>query len=314
MKAIYSKTIEKPCGFIFARWSAGAKAFEYSLPPEQRVISDPLAKYYAGEIGMKVVGWMQAINPSIRKAIVLRARFMDDYSRECLNQGFDQIVLLGAGYDSRFLRLQEFHEARIFELDLNSTQVIKKTLTRRILGRLPENVTYVAIDFSKDSITEKLTKAGLKKQKKTLFIWEAVTLFLNQDILEETLGRLAELGRGNRIVFDFIPPELIDDETDYKGNRELLKLCAGVQEPLTFGCSPEKMKRILHSLGYGNVRIVDMRQVNWIYSGSEDVEDSYFFATAEVTGSPDPEKSFVKEGNLYVPTKQEEIIETASVC
>ncbi len=311
MKAIYSKTIEKSCGFIFARWSAGAKAFEYTLPPEQRVIEDPLAKYYAGEIGMKVVGWMQAINPSVRKAIVLRARYMDDYARECLNQGFQQVVLLGAGYDSRFLRLSEFKEAKIFELDLNSTQVIKKTLTRRILGKLPENVTYVSIDFSQDSITDKLTKAGFQRHKKTLFIWEAVTLFLNQDIVEETLGRLAELGRGNRLILDFIPPELIDDETDYKGNRELLKLCASVQEPLTFGCSPEKMKEILFRLGYSNVKILSMRETNWMYCGSEDVEDSYFFATAEITGSPDPEKSFIKQGNLYVPDRSEKVLECA---
>lgn len=311
MKAIYSKTTEKSCGFIFARWSAGAKAFEYTLPPEQRVIEDPLAKYYAGEIGMKVVGWMQAINPSIRKAIVLRARYMDDYARECLNQGFQQVVLLGAGYDSRFLRLSEFKDAKIFELDLNSTQVIKKTLTRRILGKLPENVTYVSIDFSKDSITDKLTKAGFKAHMKTLFIWEAVTLFLNQDIVEETLGRIAEMGRGNRLVVDFIPPELIDDETDYKGNRELLKLCASVQEPLTFGCSPEKMKGILFRLGYSNVKILSMRETNWMYSGSEDVEDSYFFATAEITGIPDSEKAFVKQGNLYLPANQEKILEAA---
>jgi methyltransferase (TIGR00027 family) len=309
MKAIYSKTIEKSCGFIFARWSAGAKAFEYTLPPEQRVIEDPLAKYYAGEIGMKVVGWMQAINPSIRKAIVLRARYMDDYARECLNQGFQQVVLLGAGYDSRFLRLSEFKEAKIFELDLNSTQVIKKTLTRRILGKLPENVIYVAIDFSKDSITDKLKKAGFQGHRKTLFIWEAVTLFLNQDIVEETLGRLTELGRGNRIALDFIPPELIDDETDYKGNRELLKLCAGVQEPLTFGCSPEKMREILHRLGYTNVKIRSMRETNWMYCGSEEVEDSYFFATADITGCPCSEKSFVRQGNLYVPGRPEKVLE-----
>jgi len=307
MKTIYSKTIEKSCGFLFARWSAGAKAFEYSLPPEQRVIEDPFAKYYAGEIGMKTVTWMQAINPSIRKAVVLRARFMDDYSRQCLNEGFEQVVLLGAGYDSRCLRLEEFRDAKIFELDLNSTLVIKKALTRRLLGKLPENVTHVAIDFSKDSVSDKLIKAGFQKHKKTLFIWEGVTLFLNQDIIEETLGRLAEMGPGNRVVFDFLPPELIDDETDYKGNRELLRLCASVQEPLTFGYPPEKMKGMLHRLGYGGINIVSMREVNRIFSGSGQIEDSYYFATGEVTGDRGSEKSLVKQGNLYVPAEQTDI-------
>jgi O-methyltransferase involved in polyketide biosynthesis len=63
-----------------------------------------------------------------------------------------------------------------------------------------------------------------QRQKKSPFIWEGVTLFLNQSIIAETLGRPAQLGRENTIVFDFVPPELIDDETDYKGNRALPEL------------------------------------------------------------------------------------------
>jgi methyltransferase (TIGR00027 family) len=281
MRRTYSKTIEKPCGFLFARWSAGAKAFELSLPPEKRVIVDRLAPYYAGQVGTQMVRAMNAINPSIRKAIVLRARFMDDYAHTCLQDGFEQIVLLGAGYDSRYLRMPQMHGARIFELDLGSTQSIKKTLTRRLLGHLPPNVTYVPIDFSQDSITAKLLGAGFQRDMKTLFIWEGVTLFLNESIVAETLGRVAELGPGNRVVFDFIPPELVDDETDYQGNRQLLDLCASIKEPLTFGCEPARMKQILTRLGYGNVGITSMREANRIYDGADSIEDSYFFATAE---------------------------------
>jgi methyltransferase (TIGR00027 family) len=237
---------------------------------------------------------MQAINPSIRRAIALRARFMDDYARQCLLDGFDQVVLLGAGYDSRFMRLPEMRGAQVFELDLYSTQVIKKTLTRRLLGRLPENVTYVALDFSRDSVVEKLLQAGFRRDRKTLTVWEGVTLFLNEAIVAETLGRLTELGPGNRVVFDFIPPELVDDETDYQGNRQLLDLCASIKEPLTFGCRPDRMKTILHSIGYGNIGMTSMREANRIYGGSERIEDSYFFATAQVSrrtqANPDPRR------------------------
>ena len=292
MKTIYSRTIEKPAGFLFARWSAGAKAFEYNLPPEQRVIHDPYARYYSGQVGTQMVAAMARINPSIRKGIVLRARFFDDYSRQCLGEGFQQVVLLGAGYDSRYLRLEEFRTVPVYELDLASTQSIKKALTRRLLGRLPANVKYVATDFSKDSITHRLWQAGFDRQKRTLFIWEGVTLFLNQEIVSETLGRLAELRPGNRVIFDFVPPELVDDETDYKGNRQLLHLCASINEPLTFGCRPDKMKALLPALGYGSVDIVSMREANRQYGGSGRIEDSYYFATAEVgpTSQPLPEQ------------------------
>lgn len=286
MKVIYDKTIEKSCGFLFARWSAGAKAFESLLPEKARIISDPLAGYYAGAEGMKIVGLMQQINPSIRKAIVLRARFFDDYAIQCLKEGYNQVLIMGAGYDSRFIRIPEFREAKIFELDLNSTQVIKKALTKKLLGRLPENVTYIAIDFSRDSIARKLTDSGFNFFARTLIIWEGVTLFLNRDIIEKSLGKLAELARDFRIVFDFIPTELVHDETDYKGNAQLLRLCREVQEPLTFGCDPEGMKKILTGAGLSQIEITSMRQAGQLYYGSDKIEDSYYFTTAESQAKP----------------------------
>jgi len=299
MKATYSKTLEKPSGFLFARWSAGAKAFEQLLAPDKRTLNDIYAHYYAGQVGRDMVATMMHINPSIRKAIVLRARFMDDYSIKCLNDGFEQVVVLGAGYDSRFLRLNEFHQVKVFELDLYSTQIIKKTLTRRLMGSLPDNVTYVSIDFSKDSIVNKLIDAGFNKAKKTLFIWEGVTLFLNEDIISENLSRLSDLGTGNRITFDFIPSELIDDETEYEGNRKLVNLCASINEPLTFGCSPEKCREILAGTGFAKVDIMDMREANKIYSGTDRIEDSYYFVTAEV-GKSDNE-NFDKKNLIISP-------------
>jgi len=293
MQRVYDKTIEKPCGFLFARWSAGAKAYEYNRPVNRRIIEDPYASYYSGRIGMAMVYKMHTLNPSIRKAIVLRARYMDDYSRQCMQDGYQQVVLLGAGYDSRYLRIKEFRSVRVFELDLDSTQQIKKALTRKLLGRLPGNVTYVPMDFSKDSITEKLSDAGFSNQKRTLFIWEGVTLFLNEDIISETLGRLAETGPDNRIVFDFVPPELVDDETDYMGNRLLLDLCASIKEPLTFGCNPEKMTGILKATGFGKINIISMREANRMYCGTDKIEDSYYFATAEANDEKAKKKALL---------------------
>jgi methyltransferase (TIGR00027 family) len=281
MKIKYSKTIEKSCGFVFALWSAGAKAFEYSLPKNMRVIEDPLARYYASAAGLKMVEMLQSFNPALRKSIVLRARYMDDYARKCLHDGYDQIVLMGAGYDSRFWRIPEFRQADVYELDLESTQLVKKSLTRRLMGGLPPNVKYISMDFSKHSIAAKLKTAGFKDYKKTLFIWEGVTLFLNLDIVLDILGHLKEIAQASRVVFDFVPPELIEDETNYQGNRKLIELCASIKEPLTFGCHPHKMKMILQSLGYINIKIVNMSEANRIYCGSNNIEDCYFFATAE---------------------------------
>jgi methyltransferase (TIGR00027 family) len=204
---------------------------------------------------------------------------------------------MGAGYDSRYWRIDEFRNASIYELDLESTQLVKKSLTRRKLGYLPRNVKYIPIDFSKQSMTRKLKDAGFKKHKKTLFIWEGVSLFLNLDIVLEILGRLKEMGDGNRVVFDFVPPELVDDETNYIGNRKLIQLCASIKEPLTFGCHPDKMKKFLRMLGYTNIRITSMRDAHQLYLGSDQIEDCYYFVTAECGGFINHDSSQKNNGN-----------------
>jgi methyltransferase (TIGR00027 family) len=171
----------------------------------------------------------------------------------------------------------------IYELDLNSTQAVKKAVTRRLLGGLPANVRYIGADLSRDSVNRKLLQAGYQAHRRTLFIWEGVSLFLNRDIVQETLGHLAGFGPGHRLVFDFVPPELVEDETGHRGNRELLQLCASIREPLTFGCHPQDMHRILRDAGYGGVRIIGLQEADRIYGGAQEIEDSYCFATAHVT-------------------------------
>jgi len=307
VKHVYSKTIEKSCGFVFALWSAGAKAYEYLLPPEQRLIEDPLAGYYAGASGMRMVDILGGINPSLRKAIVLRARYMDDYARQSIKAGCTQVVLMGAGYDSRYWRIDEFRNVSIYELDLESTQLVKKSLTRRKLGYLPRNVKYIPIDFSRESMTRKLKDAGFENHKKTLFIWEGVSLFLNLDIVLEILGSLKEMGNGHRAVFDFVPPELIDDETNYIGNRKLIQLCASIKEPLTFGCHPVKMKKFLQMLGYSKIKIVSMREAHQLYLGSNEIEDCYYFVTAECGGILNVDDNPNGNGNLVLIRSNKQI-------
>ncbi len=76
-----------------------------------------------------------------------------------------------------------------------------------------------------------------------------------------------------------------------------------MKEPLTFGCQPEKVKAILYNLGFNQVKIISMRELNHIYCGSGKIEDSYFFATAEMPKDSDLKDNFIKQGNLYVRTE-----------
>ena len=65
---------------------------------------------------------------------------------------------------------------RVFELDLPQTQDYKKKRVREVFGALPDHVTHVSIDFAKQTLELVLNAAGFDQKKKTIFIWEGVTM------------------------------------------------------------------------------------------------------------------------------------------
>ena len=71
---------------------------------------------------------------------------------QALEGGFDQIVIFGAGFDSRALRFNEKNKATtIFELDAPMTQQDKlKGFQSRKLS-LPKSLIFVPIDFNRET-------------------------------------------------------------------------------------------------------------------------------------------------------------------
>ncbi len=144
--------------------------------------------------------------------MLVRTRFIDERLREAVRNGDRQIVVLGAGFDSRAYRLREvLHRARVFEVDFGPTQEYKKRRISEVLGSLPGNVVYVPIDFTRDSLREVLQKAGYRSDQVSFFIWEGVSFYLPEEAVRGTLTYVAtHSAQGSSIVADFIKKSVID--------------------------------------------------------------------------------------------------------
>lgn len=115
----------------------------------------------------------------------------------------EQIVIPGAGFDLIAQRFTEGKGVRVFELDQVGTSTVKIETLRRA-GIRHDWVTYIPVDYSRESWVKKLREAGFDRTKKTLFIWESVSLFLEYDVVKETLMQMAEMSSGgSRIAQDF---------------------------------------------------------------------------------------------------------------
>ena len=103
-----------------AERNAFARALESRRPEDIRVCYDPIAKYFLGPrftfilnhlLLLRVLWWMaNRVRPGLGAYVIARSRYMDDYLQTCINNGLEQLVILGAGYDSRAYRFDELKD------------------------------------------------------------------------------------------------------------------------------------------------------------------------------------------------------------
>lgn len=204
----------------------------------------------------------------IYEYVIARTKYFDAVFIGSLENSFDQIVIFGAGFDSRALRFKNLNDGtRIFELDAPITQQEKTKAYQSKRFVIPDNLVFVPIDFNKESLSEKITQAGFIAGKKTLFMLEGVTMYLSQEALEGTFRFISDVsGRGSLIVFDYIHAGVLRRENKYYGEKDIYKTVAKVGEEWTFALEENEVEPVLGRYGF--------LQKN--HSGTRELEDKYF--------------------------------------
>lgn len=115
----------------------------------------------------------------------------------------EQFVVMGAGYDTRCYGDLKRNNLKFFELDQEKTQKLKIECLKKA-GIDASHVTFVEMDFSTEKWYEKLAKAGYDPGKKTLFLWEGVTLYLSEADVRKTIKEIKEhAASGSILIADF---------------------------------------------------------------------------------------------------------------
>lgn len=182
-----------------------------------------------------------------RASAVVRTRLIDDLAEE---SGATQVVLLGAGYDSRAYRLPGMRSARVFEVDHPATQTTKrKVVEARVGAGRRGHVRFVGVDLMVDALRPALLRAGFSPGERTVVIWEGVTNYLTADAVDTTLRDLAGiLATGSRIVFTYVDRRALDGSGTFTDVWEQAPREHG--EPWTFGLVPAEMKEYLAERGF----------------------------------------------------------------
>jgi len=177
--------------------------------------------------------------PGARSSAIARTRLIDDVVRRHAAEGVSQIVVLGAGFDSRAHRMRELAGATVFEVDRPETQRQK---TAVLAGRSSiARVCYVAVDFLRDDVGTALAGAGWDRGAGTLFVWEGVTNYLTSEAVEAVLAWIASTSGRAGLVFTYIHAGLLDGSVAFEGGARILANVRTLGEPWTFGLRPSEV-------------------------------------------------------------------------
>lgn len=186
------------------------RADEARLPPGSRLFDDPYAELFAGGPELDELFARFVSVPFMREQIRLRTRFIDDAVRAGLASGIAQVVLLGVGFDCRALRMAEIAERAlpVFEVDFAPQLERKRAILDAAGVRVPERVKSIACDLVDEGfvapLANALVGAGFRRGEAAMFVWEGVVGYIDDPVVERTLGFVRSIGGGSsRVVLNY---------------------------------------------------------------------------------------------------------------
>ena len=246
-----------------AQHNALFRALDASLPPSRRIAGDPLARSFltwplslVADLARipgprELVPWfIDRRWPGARPALVARTRLIDEAVLAALGDGTEQLVILGAGFDTRAYRLPGLGELAVFEVDHADTQAAKRAALARALAEPPKHVRFVASDFAAGELPAVLGAAGYDESRRSFLLWEGVTGYLTAAAVDATLAWCARAASGSRLLFTYLHRDVLTRPEAFAGTERLFASLEKVGEQLRFGIDPEELPGFLAARGF----------------------------------------------------------------
>jgi methyltransferase (TIGR00027 family) len=273
---------------------ATARAIESEKPEGERICYDPYARrfapgwlYFMTALFVKL-GYAERRGPGVMGFLAARDRYIDDILQGFLEDGLQQLVILGAGFDSRAYRFDGLRDrVKVFEVDHPATQANKLARVQAIFGEIQKHVTYVPVDFNTQTLEQRLPESGYDANLKTLFIWQGVTMYLTAEGVDETLRFVVQHSApGSAIVFDYIYRLVLDGVQKHGEVSNMRRYRFMTGEGLTFGIEEGTVESFLKERGFRQVRDMDANGLRQAYFTGKNtgrkIASGYEIVVAEV--------------------------------
>jgi len=232
--------------------AAAVRLMEQYEPETRRLFYDPVIYHITNSILRYALKYKSVRNyfirssekimPGIIGAQVCRTKYIDEKTTALLND-IKQILILGAGLDTRAYRLKEIDKIKIYEIDLPEIQKTKKRKLKKYLINLPSNVTFIPIDFNKEKLEDVLKNSSFDMTKSTLVILEAVTQYLDKNSVDEVFQFVSRLTNESYFIFTYILKDVINKKR--VDGHKIMEWSAKKGVTFKFGINPSDINLFL---------------------------------------------------------------------
>ena len=189
-----------------AHWTAAVRARERARA--DRLVDDPWAEALAGEVGAK---WLADHPEQTTVPIIIRTRFFDEFLERASTE-VQQVVLLGAGLDTRAYRLRWPPGTTVYELE--QPQVLHhKDEVLQAAGAEPScSRRAVAADLT-EPWEELLIGSGFDRELPSAWLLEGFLFYLSGTHVLDLIDRVGALAAPRSLMgFDIINGAMLTSE------------------------------------------------------------------------------------------------------
>jgi len=246
-----------------AQYMALFRALETNRNSNDQLFRDPFAIYFLDKglkratKAFKIPILRPLISKIIQKKIpgafssgVARTKYIDDLLQKIIAADVEQVIILGAGFDTRALRLDFLRSIPIIEIDHPNTSNFKIEAFKKCIGELPENIIFCQIDFNTQSLEELSAEMKFDFTKRTTVIWEGVTNYLTEESINKTFTFITGFPKGSYVIFTYVHQQLLDNPDSFLGGEKLLNDLKKMEECWTFGFIPGQLSTYVEKFSF----------------------------------------------------------------
>jgi methyltransferase (TIGR00027 family) len=227
------------------------------------IFPDPLAVRILGADAEALVREVKddPFSRALRQFVVVRSRIAEDALASAVEQGTRQLVILGAGLDTRAYRSAHGERLKAFEVDFPATQEWKRAMLAAAGIAAPNTLVFAPVDFERQTLADGLAAAAIDRTQPTFFTWLGVAPYLTDEAFFGTLQYIAAWQNQAQVVFDYVNPPASFSGQGRAWYESMAERVAAAGEPFRNFLDTEALHGRLRAMGLAVIEDLGPKQI-----------------------------------------------------